>query len=42
MADAPTARGTGVAAFFDLDKTTIDNAALFAFSSTLKDCGLLL
>ncbi len=41
MADASTARGTGVAAFFDLDKTTIDNAALFAFSSTLKDAGFI-
>ena len=31
----------GAAAFFDLDKTTIADAALFAFSSTLRDAGLL-
>lgn len=31
----------GAAAFFDLDKTTIADAALFAFSSTLREAGLL-
>ena len=31
----------GAAAFFDLDKTTIADAALFAFSSTLRDAGFI-
>lgn len=31
----------GAAAFFDLDKTTIADAALFAFGSTLRDAGLI-
>ena len=31
----------GAAAFFDLDKTTIADAALFAFGSTLREAGLL-
>jgi HAD superfamily hydrolase (TIGR01490 family) len=31
----------GVAAFFDLDKTTIATASMLAFSSTLRDAGYL-
>ncbi len=31
----------GAAAFFDLDKTTIADAALFAFSSTLREAGFI-
>lgn len=41
MAEAAHARASNVGAFFDLDKTTIANAALFAFSSTLKDAGFI-
>lgn len=37
--DVPAA--LGAAAFFDLDKTTIADAALFAFGSTLRDAGLI-
>ena len=37
--DLPAA--SGAAAFFDLDKTTIADAALFAFGSTLREAGLL-
>ena len=32
---------TRAAAFFDLDKTTITTASMFAFSSTLRDAGYL-
>ncbi len=31
----------GAAAFFDLDKTTIADAAMFAFSSTLREAGYI-
>ncbi len=34
-------RASNVGAFFDLDKTTIANAALFAFSPALKDAGFI-
>jgi len=35
------AQELGVAAFFDLDKTTIATASMFAFSSTLREAGYL-
>lgn len=41
MAEYPAARASNVGAFFDLDKTTIANAAMFAFSPALKDAGFI-
>ena len=41
MTESLRSHDAGVAAFFDLDKTTIDDAALFAFSSTLRDAGFI-
>jgi len=41
MGDTSVIPARGAAAFFDLDKTTIANAAMFAFSSTLRDAGYL-
>lgn len=41
MGDLEFTPARGAAAFFDLDKTTIANAALFAFSSTLRDAGYI-
>ena len=41
MAEITTARASNVGAFFDLDKTTIASAALFAFSPALKDAGFI-
>ena len=41
MGDTSVVATRGAAAFFDLDKTTIADAALFAFSSTLREAGYL-
>lgn len=41
MAGTTTPRASNVGAFFDLDKTTIADAALFAFSPALKDAGFI-
>jgi len=41
MGERTVISARGAAAFFDLDKTTIADAALFAFSSTLRDAGYL-
>ncbi len=41
MAEPEVPAALGAAAFFDLDKTTIADAALFAFGSTLREAGLL-
>lgn len=41
MVETEASTPLGVAAFFDLDKTTIADAALFAFGSTLRKEGLL-
>ena len=41
MAATNTARSSNIGAFFDLDKTTIASAALFAFSPALKDAGFI-
>lgn len=41
MGEPEVPAALGAAAFFDLDKTTIADAALFAFGSTLRDAGLL-
>ena len=41
MGERQLSAAPGVAAFFDLDKTTIADAAMFAFSSTLREAGYL-
>ena len=41
MAVDPITPSARAGAFFDLDKTTIATATMFAFSSTLRDEGLL-
>ncbi len=41
MGERTVISARGAAAFFDLDKTTIADAALFAFSSTLREAGFL-
>ena len=41
MGEPQVPAALGAAAFFDLDKTTIADAALFAFGSTLRKAGLL-
>lgn len=41
MGERAVISARGAAAFFDLDKTTIADAAMFAFSSTLRKAGYL-
>lgn len=41
MGEREVPAALGAAAFFDLDKTTIADAALFAFGSTLREAGYL-
>ena len=41
MGEPEVISARGAAAFFDLDKTTIANAAIFAFSSTLREAGYI-
>lgn len=41
MGDTTVIPARNAAAFFDLDKTTIATASMFAFSSTLRDAGFI-
>jgi len=41
MGENTVVSARGAAAFFDLDKTTIADAALFAFGSTLREAGFI-